>query len=171
MYLLIDTILESSVYLADISLLSFIYTVIAACLRDLGVKTPVKTALKISSFVLISSLIAFWSAILALQIIYHVNSVIDSSKIVPGEELVWTKIEIAYHATFVFASIKLFAFALWIISGQRKLRNPTWAGLSPCYSRQPHADYITRLEYSYLLLLQFLCSSDQLFTSDSPLYL
>ena len=148
MYFLIDTILESSVYLADISLLSFIYIIVAACLRDLGVKAPVKTALKISSFVLISSLIAFWAAILALQIIYNVNSVIDSSKIDSGEEFAWTKLEIAYYATFVFASIKLLAFAVWIISGQRKLKHPTWAGLSPCHSRKPHADYVTRLAYS-----------------------
>lgn len=140
-YLLIDTILESSVYLAGISLLGFIYIVIAACLRDLGAKAPVKTALKISSFVLISSMIAFWAAILALQIIFQVNLVINSNKLDPDDdELVWTKIDIAYTATFVFASIELLAFALWIISGQRKQQNPTWVGLSPCYSRKTHAD-------------------------------
>lgn len=135
-YFLIDIILESSVYLAEISLLGFIYIVIAACLQDLGVKTLVKTALRISASVLISCLIAFWAAVLALQIIYDVNLVTDSSKFDPDEGLVWTKIDIAYDATFVFASIKLLAFAVWIISGQRKLKNPTWASLSACYSKK-----------------------------------
>lgn len=58
MYSLIHTILESSGYLADISLLGFIYIVTAACLRDLGVKASITTALKVSSFVLISILVA-----------------------------------------------------------------------------------------------------------------
>lgn len=130
-YFLIDTVLESSVYLADISLLGFIYIIIAACLEDLGVKASIKTALKVSSFVLISILIAFWAAILALQIKFEVNTVTSYSKADPDEELVWTKIEIAYYATFVYAMIKVLAFAMWIISGQRKRKDPTWVGPSP----------------------------------------
>lgn len=131
MYFLIDIILESSVYLADISLLGFIYIIITSCLEDLGAKASIKTSLKVSSFVLISILIAFWAAILALQIRFEVNTVTSYSKADPDEELVWTKIKIAYYATFVFAMIKVLAFAIWIILGQRKRKGPTWVGSSP----------------------------------------
>ncbi|MCJ1465049.1 hypothetical protein MMC07_003665 [Pseudocyphellaria aurata] len=128
-YFLIDTVLESSVYLADISLLGFIYTIIAACLDDVGVKASIKTALKVSSFVVISILVAFWAAILALQIKFEVNIVTDPSKADPDEILVWTRLKIAYYATFVFALMKVLASAMWIIVGQRKRKGPAWSGI------------------------------------------
>lgn len=131
MYFLIDTVLESSVYLADISLLGSIYIIIAVCLEDLGVKASIKTVHKVSSLVLISILIAFWAAILTLQIRSEINTVTDFSKAGPNEELVWTKIEIAYYATCVYALIKVLAIAMWIISGQRKQKDQTWVGPSP----------------------------------------
>lgn len=127
-YFLVDTILESSSYLAEISLLGFIFIVRAACLQDLGVKAAFKTAFKVSSLILISVLIAFWAAILALQIKYQVNSVIHPSKVDLNEAFVWTKLEITYYAIFVSASIELLASAMWIISGQRKQESPTWVG-------------------------------------------
>lgn len=122
-YFLISTILGSSIYLADISLLGFIYIVIAACLQDLGVKTAIKAALKVSSLVLITILIAFWATILALQIKFEVNEVIHPSKVEFDETLVWTKLDITYSAIFALASIELLALAMWIISGQRKQEN------------------------------------------------
>lgn len=125
-YFLISTILGSSIYLADISLLGFIYIVIAACLQDLGVKTAIKTALKVSSLVLINILVAFWATILALQIKFEVNVVIHPSKVDLDEALVWTKLDITYSAIFALASIELLALAMWIISGQRKQENSTW---------------------------------------------
>lgn len=138
-FFLISTILDSSIYLADISLLGFIYIVIAACLQDLGVKTAIKAALKVSSLVLINILIAFWATILALQIKFQVNEVqrgifvqgtnflvINPSKVDLDEVLVWTKLDITYSAIFALASIEILALAMWIISGQRKEGNPTW---------------------------------------------
>lgn len=141
-FFLISTILDSSIYLADISLLGFIYIVIAACLQDLGVKTAIKAALKVSSLVLINILIAFWATILALQIKFQVNEVqrgifvqgtnflvINPSKVDLDEVLVWTKLDITYSAIFALASIEILALAMWIISGQRKEGNPTWIGI------------------------------------------
>lgn len=60
-----------------------------------------------------------------MQIEFGVISVIDFSKADPGEEIVWTKIETIYYAAFVYASIKLLDFAMWIIFGQRKQENRT----------------------------------------------
>lgn len=128
-YLLIDTILDSSVYLADTSLLGFIYIIIAACLQDLGVKVATKTALKVSFFAFINILIAFWATMLALQIRYQVNSVTNPGDFNPDDVFVWIKLEITYYSVFVCASIELLVLALWIISGQRRQENPTWVSL------------------------------------------
>ncbi|MCJ1465116.1 hypothetical protein MMC07_003732 [Pseudocyphellaria aurata] len=127
-YFLISTILDSSVYLAEISLLGFIYIVIAACLHNLGVKASIKTILKISSSVIISILIAFWAAILALQIEYQVDSVIHPENVDIDRAYVWIKLEIAYYAVFAFASVELVALGVWIIFGHRKQDEPTWIG-------------------------------------------
>lgn len=124
-YFLIFTILDNCVYLAEISLLGFVYIVIAALLHNLGVQASIKTVLKVSSFVMINILIAFWATILALQIEYQVDGVLNPEKFDIDRIRVWTKLAIAYYAVLAFASVKLLALGVWIISGQRKQDEPT----------------------------------------------
>lgn len=147
MYFLIATILDSSSYLADISLLGFIYIVVAACLLDLGVKVAVKTAFKVTSFVLTGILITFWAAIMALRIKYNVNEVINPMEVRLDEEIVWNKLEITFYSIFIFASIELLTLAMWIVSRQRKQANPTWVG-AISNREKLSADSIIRLAYA-----------------------
>lgn len=147
MYWLVATILDSSNYLADISLLGFIYVVVAACLHDLRVTVAIKTALKVTSVVLTGILTAFWAAILALRIKYEVNEVTNPSEVRPDEELVWNKLEIMVYSIFVFASIELLTLAMWIVSRQRKQANPTWVG-ALTNREKLLADSIIRLAYT-----------------------
>ena len=128
MYLLIAIILDSSNYLADISLLGFIYIVVAVCLQDLRVKVAIKTALKVTSVVFTGILSAFWAAILALRIKYEFNEVIDPREVRPDEGFVGDKLEITFYSIFVIAPIELLILAMWIVSRQRKQANPIWVG-------------------------------------------
>lgn len=67
---------------------------------------------------------ALFAAILALKIKYQVNYVINLDKIGYNDVLTWSKIEVAYDAALVSASIEILVFAVLILLRARKGGNP-----------------------------------------------
>ena len=128
-YLLIASILSGAGWVSEIALLGFIYILIATCLQEPGAKGAFKNTLKFTSLVIITILFALFAAIYALRIKFEVNQVINIDAINPDDPLVWHKVNIAYDAVIVCASLEILALAILIFLRARKGGNPILVGI------------------------------------------
>lgn len=122
-YFLIATILANSGFVAEISLLGFMYLLVAFCLQEPGAKAASKTTFKLTSLLIISILSAIFAAILALQIKIQVDISYDIS--ISDDPLTIVKLQLAYYALLICASIEVLALTIRIFLRARKRGFPT----------------------------------------------
>ncbi len=124
-YFVIRTILNISVYLAEISLLGFVYIIMFDCLQEAGIKAGLKTAFRITSYGIVNILIALEAIASVLRIKYEVNSVINPSNTdLLAQSMVWAKLDLGYYAVFLSVAFEILASAVWIYLQARKREDP-----------------------------------------------
>lgn len=119
-YLLIDAILATSVYLAEIALLGFIQILLCNCFEGAGMSAKAKHAFVVTNWVIINIFIALWATITTFQIRLQYYDIADPFKETNGERKTRNNLTLAYFVVFLLVGIEIIILSFRIRSGAKQ---------------------------------------------------
>lgn len=119
-YFLIDTILATSVYLAEIALLGFIQILLCNCFEGAGMSAKAKHAFVVTNWVIINIFIALWATITTFSIRLQYHLIADLSKVTESEISTLEKLRLAYSVIFLLVGIEIMILSFRIRSGAKQ---------------------------------------------------
>lgn len=119
-YLLINTILATSVHLAEIALLGFIQILLCNCFEGAGMSAKAKHAFVVTNWVIINIFIALWATITTFSIRNRYHLIADLSKVTYSEISTREKLTLAYSVIFLLVGIEIMILSFRIRSGSKQ---------------------------------------------------
>lgn len=119
-YLLINTILATSVHLAEIALLGFVQVLLCNCFEGAGMSAKAKHVFVVTNWIIINIFIALWATITAFAIRYQYHLVADISKASSSEFITREKLTLAYSVIFLLVGIEIMILSFRIHSGAKQ---------------------------------------------------
>lgn len=120
-YLLINTILGTSVHLAEIALLGFVHILLCNCFEGAGMSAKAKHAFVVTNWIIINIFIALWATITTFSIRNQYNLIIaDLSKVTFSEISTREKLTLAYSVIFLLVGIEIMILSFRIRSGAKQ---------------------------------------------------
>lgn len=123
-YLLINAILSTSVYLAEIALLGFIQILLCNCFEGAGMSAKAKHAFVVTNWIIISILIALWATITTFQIRLQYYDIADVYKETYSEWRAANNLRLAYFVIFLLVGIEIMILSFRIRSGAKQRNDP-----------------------------------------------
>lgn len=119
-YLLIETILATSVHLAEIALLGFVHILLCNCFEGAGMSAKAKHILVVTNWLIISIFIVLWATITSFTIMYQYHLIADPSKVSSTEVITREKLTLAYSVLFSVVGIEIMILSFRIRSGAKQ---------------------------------------------------
>ena len=119
-YLLIETILATSVHLAEIALLGFVHILLCNCFEGAGMSAKAKQIFVVTNWVIISIFIVLWATITSFAVRYQYHLIADLSKVSSSEVITREKLTLAYSALFLLVGIEIMILSFRIRSGAKQ---------------------------------------------------
>lgn len=119
-YFLINTILATSVHLAEIVLLGFVQILLCNCFEGAGMSAKAKQAFVVTNWVILNIFIALWATISAFAIRYQYQLIADLSKLSSSEVITREKLTLAYSVIFLLVGIEIMILSFRIRSGAKQ---------------------------------------------------
>lgn len=123
-YFLINTILATSGYLAQIALLGFVQILLCNCFEGAGMSAKAKHVFVVTNWIIINIFIALWATITAFSIRTQYRFISDLSDATFNEVITQYKLALAFFIIFLFVGVEIMALSFRILSGARQ-RNDT----------------------------------------------
>lgn len=119
-YFLINSILATSVYIAEIALLGFIQILLCNCFEGAGMSAKAKHIFVVTNWVIINIFIALFATIAATSIRLQFFSIANLSKVTPSEESIQKNVTLAYFVIFLLVGIEIMILSFRIRSGAKQ---------------------------------------------------
>lgn len=119
-YLLINTILATSVHLAEIALLGFVQILLCNCFEGAGMSAKAKHAFVVTNWIIINIFIALWATITTFSIRNQYHLIADLSKASLNEITTREKLILAYSVIFLLVGIEITVLSFRILSGAKQ---------------------------------------------------
>lgn len=123
-YTLINTILATSGYLAQIALLGFVQILLCNCFEGAGMSAKAKHVFVVTNWIIINVFIALWATITAFSIRIQYHSIADLSEATLNEVITPYKLALAFFIIFLLVGVEIMVLSFRILSGARQ-RNDT----------------------------------------------
>lgn len=118
-YFLINAILATSRYLAEIALLGFIQILLCNCFEGAGMSAKAKHAFVVTNWVIINIFTALWATITSFSIKLQYNSIADSG-VNSSEISTPDKLTLAYSVIFLLVGIEIMILSFRIRNGAKQ---------------------------------------------------
>lgn len=119
-YFLIDAILSTSFYLAEIALLGFIQILLCNCFEGAGMSAKAKHAFVVTNWVIINIFIALWATITTFRIRLEYYDTADPFKETDSEWRARNNLRLAYFVVFLLVGIEIMILSFRIRSGAKQ---------------------------------------------------
>lgn len=119
-YLLINAILSTSVYLAEIALLGFIQILLCNCFEGAGMSAKAKHAFVVTNWIIISIFIALWATTTTFRIRIQYYDIADIYKETDSEWRAGNNLGLAYFIIFLLVGIEIMILSFRIRSGAKQ---------------------------------------------------
>lgn len=121
-YLLINTILATSVHPAEIALLGFVQILLCNCFEGAGMSAKAKQVFVVTNWIIINIFIAFWATITTFSIRYqyHLIANLSKAKASFNEIITREKLALAYSVVFLLVGIEIMILSFRIRSGAKQ---------------------------------------------------